>query len=117
MIPSSQEPLLFDFFERSLSSYTSIASFDWSCIGKRCENSHVIVNFQNDKDEKSDSIILETNQPIMALGSFSGSDPILKTTQLAALVKSGAVRYFLLNGSGGGGPGGSSQSTLMAWIT
>ena len=66
---------------------------------------------------EADSIILETNQPVMALGGFSGSDPILTTTQLAALVKSGAVRYFLLNGSGGGGPGGSSQSTLITWIT
>ena len=66
---------------------------------------------------EADSIILETNQPVMALGGFSGSDPILTTTQLAALVKSGTVRYFLLNGSGGGGPGGSSQSALITWIT
>src|SRR5713101_7984418 len=32
---------------------------------------------------EADSIILETNQPVMALGGFSGSDPILTTTQLA----------------------------------
>ena len=64
----------------------------------------------------SRSIILETNQPVMALGGFSGSDPILTTTQLAALVKSGAVRFFLLNGSGGAGPGGSGQSALITWI-
>ena len=65
---------------------------------------------------EADPIILETNQPVMALGGFSGSDPILTTSQLAALVKSGTVRYFLLNGSGGGGAGGSSQSTLITWI-
>src|SRR5216683_2418330 len=65
---------------------------------------------------EADSIILETNQPVMALGGFSGSDPILTTTQLAALVKSGTVRYFLLNGSGRGGPGGG-QSALTTWIT
>jgi 4-amino-4-deoxy-L-arabinose transferase-like glycosyltransferase len=67
---------------------------------------------------EADSIILETNQPVMALGGFSGSDPILTTTQLAALVKNGTVRFFLLNGSGrfGGGPGGSSQSALVTWI-
>jgi 4-amino-4-deoxy-L-arabinose transferase-like glycosyltransferase len=64
----------------------------------------------------ADAIILATNQPVIALGGFSGSDPILTTTQLAALVKSGAVRYFLLNGSGGGGPGGGSQSALITWI-
>jgi 4-amino-4-deoxy-L-arabinose transferase-like glycosyltransferase len=66
---------------------------------------------------EADSIILETNQPVMTLGGFSGSDPILTTSQLAALVKSEAVRYFLLNGTGGGGPGGGSQSTLITWIT
>ncbi|MDQ6645548.1 MAG: hypothetical protein M3Y76_13985 [Chloroflexota bacterium] len=38
------------------------------------------------------------------------------TAQLAALVKNGTVRYFLLNGSSGGGPGGG-QSTLITWIT
>src|SRR6266699_67888 len=65
---------------------------------------------------EADSIILETNQPVMALGGFSGSDPILTTTQLAALVKSGAVKFFLLKGSGGGGPGGG-QSALITWIT
>jgi 4-amino-4-deoxy-L-arabinose transferase-like glycosyltransferase len=66
---------------------------------------------------EADSIILETNQPVMALGGFSGSDPILTTSQLAALDKSGTVRYFLLNRTGGGGPGGSSQSALITWIT
>src|SRR5712692_5466082 len=65
---------------------------------------------------EADSIILETNQPVMALGGFSGSDPILTTSQLAALVKNGTVRYFLLNSSDGGGPGGG-QSALITWIT
>jgi 4-amino-4-deoxy-L-arabinose transferase-like glycosyltransferase len=60
-------------------------------------------------------IILATNQPVMALGGFTGSDPILTTSQLAALVKSGTVRYFLLSGFGGGGPGGG-QSALVTWI-
>ncbi len=64
---------------------------------------------------EADSIILATNQPVMALGGFSGSDPILTTAQLTALVKNGTVRYFLLNSSGGG-PGGG-QSALTTWIT
>ena len=63
---------------------------------------------------EADAIILATNQPVMTLGGFSGSDPILTTTQLAALVKNGTIRYVLLNG--GGGPGGG-QSTLTTWIT
>jgi 4-amino-4-deoxy-L-arabinose transferase-like glycosyltransferase len=64
---------------------------------------------------EADSIILATNQPVMALGGFSGSDPILTTDQLAALVANGTVRYFLINGTGGG-PGGG-QSELTTWIT
>jgi 4-amino-4-deoxy-L-arabinose transferase-like glycosyltransferase len=61
---------------------------------------------------EADAIILATNQPVMALGGFSGSDPILTTTQLATLVKSGVVKFFLISGSGGG----SSQSALITWI-
>lgn len=63
---------------------------------------------------EADSIILTTNQPVMALGGFSGSDPILTTSQLAALVAQGTVRFFLVSGSGGGGGG---QSTLTSWVT
>jgi 4-amino-4-deoxy-L-arabinose transferase-like glycosyltransferase len=65
---------------------------------------------------QADSLILATNKPVMTLGGFSGSDPILTTSQLATLVKNGTVRYFLLDSFGGGGPGGSSQSALITWI-
>ena len=65
--------------------------------------------------QEADAIILATNQPVMALGGFSGSDPILTTSQLAALVAQGTVRFFLVNGSGGG-PGGG-QSSLTSWVT
>jgi 4-amino-4-deoxy-L-arabinose transferase-like glycosyltransferase len=62
----------------------------------------------------ADSIILATNKPIMALGGFSGSDPILTTSQLASLVKNGTVRFFLLGG--GGGPGGNQQGSVTTWV-
>ncbi|HYB02071.1 MAG TPA: glycosyltransferase family 39 protein [Ktedonobacteraceae bacterium] len=94
----------------------------------------------------ADSIILATNKPVMSLGGFSGSDPILTTSQLAALVKNGTVRFFLLNsfnrggqippqfldqipqqfrnflqgrqgGQGGFGFGGGQQSALTSWVT
>ena len=78
------------------------------------------------------------------MGGFSGSDPILTTSQLAALVKNGTVRFFLLNsfnrgrqlppqildqipqqfrnrlqgGPGGGGfGGGGQQGALTTWVT
>src|SRR5712692_585631 len=44
----------------------------------------------------ADNIILATNKPVMSLGGFGGSDPILTTDQLATLVSQGTVRYFLL---------------------
>lgn len=50
----------------------------------------------------ADNIILSTNKAVMAMGGFSGSDPILTTSQLSSLVKNGTVRFFLL-GSGRGG--------------
>ncbi|HWZ20075.1 MAG TPA: glycosyltransferase family 39 protein [Ktedonobacteraceae bacterium] len=93
----------------------------------------------------ADPIILATNKPVMSLGGFSGSDPILTTSQLAALVKNGTVRFFLLNSfnrggqlppqildqipqqfrnrlqGGQGGPGGfgggGQQGTLTTWVT
>jgi 4-amino-4-deoxy-L-arabinose transferase-like glycosyltransferase len=92
----------------------------------------------------ADSIILATNKPVMSLGGFSGSDPILTTSQLAVLVKNGTVRFFLLNsfnrgrqlppqildqipqqfrnrlqgGPGGGGfGGGGQQGALTTWVT
>jgi hypothetical protein len=72
----------------------------------------------------------------MALGGFS-NDPILTTSQLAALVKNGTVRYFLLPTQGplppqilnqipeqyrnllGGAsaPGGGRQDALTTWVT
>jgi len=45
----------------------------------------------------ADSIILATNKPVMAMGGFSGGDPILTTNQLATLIKNGTIRFFLLN--------------------
>ena len=62
-------------------------------------------------------IILATGQPVMALGGFLGSDPILTVDELAAKVKAGEVRFFLLDGRGGpGGPGGSGNSSLTSWV-
>jgi 4-amino-4-deoxy-L-arabinose transferase-like glycosyltransferase len=65
-------------------------------------------------------IILETGKPVMALGGFMGSDPILTPDQLAKLVTSGNVRYFLVpvaqNGASGFGAWMGGQSALTRWV-
>ncbi|HLH26677.1 MAG TPA: glycosyltransferase family 39 protein [Chloroflexota bacterium] len=52
--------------------------------------------------------IIATGEPVMALGGFTGGDPILTAEGLASLVARGAVRFFLLPTTGGfpGGPPG-----------
>ncbi len=95
----------------------------------------------------ADNIILATNKPVMSLGGFGGSDPILTTNQLAALVSQGTVRYFMLGsfrggqqpppqflenipeqfrdrigdrfgrGGGGGFGFGGQQGALTSWVT
>ncbi len=46
----------------------------------------------------ADPIILATGKAVMALGGFTGTDPILTASELQALIREGKVRYFLLNG-------------------
>ena len=86
----------------------------------------------------TDGIILATNKPVMAMGGFSGGDPILTTSQLATLVAKGTVRFFLLNTrrqlppqaldqlpqqfrnrlqQDGFGFGDGRQSALITWVT
>jgi 4-amino-4-deoxy-L-arabinose transferase-like glycosyltransferase len=48
-------------------------------------------------------IILATGEPVMAMGGFSGGDPILTADDLARLVRDGTVRFFLVGGRGPGG--------------
>jgi len=44
-------------------------------------------------------IMWATSEPIMALGGYSGYDPILTPTELAGAVRSNRVRFFLLPSS------------------
>ncbi|MGG0175159.1 glycosyltransferase family 39 protein [Gottfriedia acidiceleris] len=58
--------------------------------------------------------IIETGKSVMAMGGFSGSDPILTVDKLEKLVKEGKVKYFMISDGMGGGRGGSSEIT--EWI-
>jgi 4-amino-4-deoxy-L-arabinose transferase-like glycosyltransferase len=61
-------------------------------------------------------IILATGKPVMSLGGFLGSDPILSAQQFANLVQTGVVRYVLNGGGGPGGPGGRGNSIVSSWV-
>ncbi len=41
-------------------------------------------------------IILDVEKPVISLGGFMGFDPVLNTDELAGLVDTGAVRFFLV---------------------
>jgi 4-amino-4-deoxy-L-arabinose transferase-like glycosyltransferase len=65
------------------------------------------------------SLELSTGDPVMAMGGFSGTDPAPSLAQIQAYVASGQLRYVLVDGNGGGGPGGNSStaSAVSAWVT
>lgn len=59
---------------------------------------------------QAESIIISSGEPVMTMGGFIGSDPILTEDQLRAKIAAGQVRYFVVSaggfGRGGFGPGG-----------
>jgi len=58
--------------------------------------------------------IIQTGKAVMAMGGFSGSDPILTAQSLATLVKNNTVRFFLISSGGPGGFGGGQPGTTPA---
>jgi 4-amino-4-deoxy-L-arabinose transferase-like glycosyltransferase len=61
---------------------------------------------------------LATEEPVMAIGGFNGSDPAPSLAQFQQYVKEGKIHYFI-GGSGLGGRsnGGSSVSAEIAdWV-
>ena len=66
-------------------------------------------------------LILATGEPVMALGGFSGGDPILTPDQLAERIADGAVRYALLPSpterpDGAAWLGRGRQTELAEWV-
>ncbi len=65
---------------------------------------------------QASSAIVQTGEPIMATGGFSGSDPILDAASLAQLVRDGTIRFFITGGGMGGVRGGGGFS-VDSWVT
>jgi 4-amino-4-deoxy-L-arabinose transferase-like glycosyltransferase len=56
-------------------------------------------------------IIIQTGDAVMALGGFSGGDPIIDPTEFDALTQAGDVRFVLVGNGQGPGNGGNSPLT------
>jgi len=67
-------------------------------------------------------LILKTGEPVLTLGGFMGSDPILTVDQFKQLVADGAIRYAIATGGTNrgmgmaGAMGGNSNNAIMNWI-
>jgi 4-amino-4-deoxy-L-arabinose transferase-like glycosyltransferase len=66
---------------------------------------------------------LASEEPVMAIGGFNGSDPSPTLAQFKAYVADGAIHYFIAGGGGFGGrmggPGGASSgagSAITSWV-
>jgi 4-amino-4-deoxy-L-arabinose transferase-like glycosyltransferase len=62
---------------------------------------------------------LASDEPVMAIGGFNGTDPWPTLAAFQKLVKAGSIHYFIGGGSGGGGgaAGGSgSSSQISSWV-
>jgi 4-amino-4-deoxy-L-arabinose transferase-like glycosyltransferase len=63
-------------------------------------------------------VIIETGQPVMAIGGFMGADPILTPERFSAMVAAGELRFVLLGGDffRRGVGGNPPQQPIVDWI-
>jgi 4-amino-4-deoxy-L-arabinose transferase-like glycosyltransferase len=66
---------------------------------------------------------LATQEPVMAIGGFNGSDPSPTLAQFQQWVSQGKIHFFIAQGGGfgaggGGGPnaGGGTSSQIASWV-
>ncbi|GIF12184.1 ArnT family glycosyltransferase [Actinoplanes teichomyceticus] len=58
---------------------------------------------------------LATEEPVMAIGGFNGTDPSPTLAAFQDYVAAGRIHYFI-GGGGFGGGGGSGSSQIAAWV-
>jgi len=71
--------------------------------------------FATTDSHTAQSYIIDTGKAVMAMGGFSGSDPILTVEKLKQMVANKEVKFFLIPSSGSGRGGGGS-SEVLDWI-
>ncbi|MBO9520776.1 MAG: glycosyltransferase family 39 protein [Nocardioidaceae bacterium] len=62
---------------------------------------------------------LATEEPVMAIGGFNGSDPSPTLARFQEYVAAGKIHWFIGGGGGMGGgmgPGGGTSSAIASWV-
>ncbi|TLQ44967.1 ArnT family glycosyltransferase [Streptomyces marianii] len=63
---------------------------------------------------------LATEEPVMAIGGFNGSDPSPTLARFQQYVAAGSIHWFIdggaRGGARGGGPGGGSSAEIQEWV-
>ncbi|WP_434094811.1 hypothetical protein [Streptomyces hyaluromycini] len=63
-------------------------------------------------DQTASSIILESGQPVISMGGWSGSDNAMTLAKLKSLVKAGKLHYIVVSSDGGQG----TNSEIATWV-
>ncbi|WP_406441856.1 glycosyltransferase family 39 protein [Streptomyces sp. NBC_00631] len=63
-------------------------------------------------DQTASSIILESGQPVISMGGWSGSDDAMTLAKLKSLVKAGKLHYIVVSSDGGQG----TDSGIATWV-
>ncbi|QIY74129.2 ArnT family glycosyltransferase [Streptomyces sp. RLB1-33] len=63
-------------------------------------------------DQTASSVILESGQPVISMGGWSGSDNAMTLAKLKSLVKSGKLHYIIVSSDGGQG----TNSEIATWV-
>ncbi len=59
---------------------------------------------------------LASQEAVMPIGGFNGSDPSPTLAQFEKYVANGQIHYFIASGGMGGGPGGNTSSAIAQWV-
>ncbi|MEU5887296.1 glycosyltransferase family 39 protein [Streptomyces sp. NPDC047461] len=63
-------------------------------------------------DQTASSIILESGEPVISMGGWSGSDDAMTLAKLKSLVKAGKLHYIVVSDSGQG----SANTEISTWV-
>jgi 4-amino-4-deoxy-L-arabinose transferase-like glycosyltransferase len=71
--------------------------------------------------EQASGYQLATDEPVMAIGGFNGTDPAPSLSEFEQYVHAGRIHYFIASGGRGGpgGPGaagGGASSAIATWV-